>query len=451
MKPIVKGIKGRVQLLGADGNSCPPTTLIIVPNEYLTESSPPTPLVPEHEFKGKLRYLAQSYNTARDASVLQHLGVETMTPTNFIDGLNLMGARLHAQNHHWLERVCSTLRSLANQWRSSYKGRIQALSLVPLRGGSWENARASDVFFADDSVSDVPPDLPLRFVRMSKGDRSEHCGLLRDLGVKEASTNEIVQQILASHGLWSTPDASAVLAHAKFIFQHANRFSESLALNVLCEDNQLRPAESVYMDQPASSGSPKLSGVLGLHGAPFLHRTYYTAFHRSFENQRWFTWLQDILQVNTIPRVQNHDLCAEFWTFVANTPSPAVLVTLQYHWDQLWPGLQNARIALDKLSALEVLCSDGLHRRLDSTYLGRSTLRRFTNLPFVDVPEPDQRGWDFLARLGVTFAVDSMFYLKQLIDRSHGPGDQIKTGDIVDLYIQLSARFEDDGKQEKIR
>ena len=146
MASVVTSIKKQLRLRGEDGSLYSPSKLIIVPQKYQTEAS--IPLVPER-FMGSLRYLDGRYNYSRDAGVLKHLGVRIMGPDDFLSGLSNMNQQVRTQDNTWFERTCSTLRSLANELRSSYRSRIQKLRLVPLGSGAWETAHASDVFFVD--------------------------------------------------------------------------------------------------------------------------------------------------------------------------------------------------------------------------------------------------------------------------------------------------------------
>lgn len=443
MKPIVSGIKQRIRLRGADGSSYPPTSLILIPPEYQTESS--EPLVAQ-QYLQNLRYLAAGYNTSRDSAILQHLGVNTMTASDFISGLRAMGSDLWRKDRVWLERTCSTLRSLANQWGSSYKGSIRALRLVPLEDGSWGAASETDIFFIDTSISVVPGNLSMRFVRRNPPLPYEHGRLLGDLGVKTATSTEICNRILEHHR-WNIPDPAVVLSHAKFLFQYSTL--SSCSLNVLCTDNVVRQGSQVYMDSPLIPIKFTLSKMLGPYGAHFLHSQYYSVFGSS-EAERWFKWLSGTVTINIAPRFVGYDLCEEFWKFAEDSES-SVLQGLRDYWPLLLPKLSGKEAVVRKLSAIRVMCSDGGRHRLDETYLGRSALRKlFPDLLFVDVENAESVSWDFLASLGVTFYVSGMFYLKRLMERSKEPPSSVNPEEVVRLYTQISVRFDEEGHDAQI-
>lgn len=446
MKPIVSGIKQKIHLRGADGGLYPPTNLITIPPEYQTELS--EPLVAE-KYLHNLRYLAAGYNSSRDSAILQHLGVKNMTAHDFISGLRTMDSDLWRKDDAWFERTCSALRSLANEWRSSYKGNIQALRLVPLEDGYCCAARESDIFFIDTSISVVPDDLSMRFVRRDPSLSYEHRRLLEDLGVKTATSMEICNRTLEHHR-WHTPDKTAAMSHAKFLFQYSTL--SSCTLDVRCDDDVVRSGSKVYMDSPLTPYAVPLSEVLKPYGAHFLHSDYYSAFPAgSSEAEQWFKWLSGTVAVNTAPRFDGYNLCQEFWKF-AETPGSSVLHRLREYWPFISPKLSGVDSVLKKLSAIQVMCSDGKRHRLDETYIGRSTLRRASSdLLFADLEDAESREWDFLASLGVTFHVDGVFYLKQLIEHSKRLPSLVDPEVIVELYTQISARFDEDGNEDRIR
>jgi hypothetical protein len=447
MMPIVKGIKERICLYGSDGKLYPPSHLVVVPREYQTRSS--TPLVPER-FMKNIRYLAQEYEATRDASILEHLEVKKMTLDDFISGLKYMDDvnQIEKQASTWMEQVCSTLRSMINQrW---YRNQVKALRLVPLDDGSWVSAQAPDIFFVDFCFLDIPHDLPVRYIK-NMSNNSAHSRLLKDLDLKEISSGKIVEMISTSHDAWSSPDADAVLSHAKFLFKHAPLDCPSLF--VQCSNGTVCKAELVYMDHPYTTATTSLTLQLQYYGALVLHPDYYTAFRDYRENKRWLDWLRDELKVNTSPRMVNQQFGQEIQRFISEAPFSDVLQVLRDHWDVLGPKLGDAGTAKDTLSAFQVLCSDGVFRRLDATFMPCRALLRFADLPFLVLPSDSQgRGWNFLAHLGVTFEVDVMFYLKRLVDRSQcQENDDTGGQEVKELYTQLSARFNDGSNQDKIR
>lgn len=452
MIPIMTAIKSTIRLLGEDEQQHQPGDLVIVPEQFQTDHG--TPLISERYIHPH-RYLSLRYNTCRDATVLRYLGVKTMSPNDFVDALQTMDRAgshvLPQQGTDWFERVSNVLRTFGAGFLYGRHSQIRKLRIIPLQNGTWVSAATPNVFF-DGSLSDIPADLELNLVDSNRlPEHSFHHQLIAALGVTRVVVSDIISQIVRMHDVFLPANAqSSLLTHAKFVFRHGQH--RTYNLRVLCKDGQTRMADSVYMDsrEPHAPAGLQPSVLLEPHGAAILHHSYYDNAPCDAKDA-WFRWLHSCLRINTCPRIVHGELSSEFSKFVHFTSTSTFLSALQYYWNQLSQCFTYHCRAQKELADVEVLCSDGTRRPLRSTFLKRRALQQFRDLPFLPLSHPESDTWDFLSILGVNMSLNSAFYLKRLIECS-GQATVDKTEeDILEIYTQLQARFNDDSYNAEIK
>lgn len=452
MAPVVSIIKSSILLLGSDGSHYQPYKLIIVPQQYQTIEG--TPLI-SAQHMSPYQYLALDYNASRDFAILEHLGVRTMSPSTFIRALGTMDrARkggFSQEDESWFERVSDALLNLLIQNRGSHLENIQRLRIVPVANGSWVSAATGNIFF-NTALDDIPTDLPFTFVRPFDENSSQY-HLLVFLGITDAAASHVVSKIVTKHSGPLKAKAlkgPSLLAHARFLCKYAyGRAYTKGNVKVLCQDGTVRPADVVYMDDNDEPPEFQPSALLGHYGAALLHDSYYESTPQDARDV-WLDWLRDKLHISTSPRILTGRLSPEFSSFAHSAATPVVLAALRHHWKKLSKHLNDDCPALQDLRGIEVECSDGIRRSLDATYLARGPLRRFGDLPFLDISDPDSKSWDFLSKLGVVLTLNCDFYLKRLIQHSGKACDEHTEEQVKEIYQQLQARFHDDSYQNTI-
>ena len=99
----------------------------------------------------------------------------------------------------------------------------------------------------------------------------------------------------------------------------------------------------------------------------------------------------------------------------------------------------------DQLGASSVKCIDNRNCALNRTFLPLEELTRHAgqNLPFLDVPNPEEPAWrDILTSIGVGFKSDVKFYIRCL--ESLKAQNSPNTTQVSNLIEQIQARSSED-------
>jgi hypothetical protein len=105
------------------------------------------------------------------------------------------------------------------------------------------------------------------------------------------------------------------------------------------------------------------------------------------------------------------------------------------------PGdISSQSTALKELSFMKVKCTDGKFYTLRETVLPLQRLKQAGSyLPFLDIPNPEDRNWANFQRLGVIAQESLEFYFRQLKAISSGSfSNQVTKSIVQELYIQIA-------------
>jgi hypothetical protein len=179
-------------------------------------------------------------------------------------------------------------------------------------------------------------------------------------------------------------------------------------------------AKRFYIEYP---GKESIISKYARHLAsnmPLLHPMYIEQVRKLKKESEFVGWVCSRLKVSTHPRLINEQqlLTPEF-NFLKANAAKDLLLLLRDHWDKYASQLDSHRSKTSKLktavSEMNVDCTDGLSRRLDKTVLPLGALKvAGPNLPFIDIPEPNDRRWLKFSTFGVLTDLSTGFYLRQL-------------------------------------
>lgn len=433
-------------LMCEDGEYRKPSEVLVVGSTY--KDAQKNPLVPEQYITK--HYLSRHYDVRSCGAIFRELGAKTMDVDDLVAGLVCLNSHgdLVKQDLKWLDAVCSII--LAYLWKPHWKSNLYTLKNLPLaplvdgRRVSVMQKSNSKLLF-DKKLAGIPKDLNVQLVQ-PLSPSSSHYQLLAGLGVQEAEPTVIVKTILDFHQRtdFNACDESHIAAlpsHAYYLFRHDPNFRLPPQFRVLTGTGTSAPSQEVYLLHNASIS---LKTFIAHTSVASLHKTYYKLGISSSTQDDFMRFIQSKLRVNAAPRVTSGQLSPEFLRFleVADTDTATFLTVLK----DLWPYMQEkpGQEGLKRLRAVIVTCSDGLQRRIDTTFVMRQELQQLQDLPFLPIDDPSNEHWNFLAQLGVSLSADATCYLKQLrqIAQSH---EQPDLGDVENLYCQLSVHFNERG------
>ncbi|KDQ07017.1 hypothetical protein BOTBODRAFT_149409 [Botryobasidium botryosum FD-172 SS1] len=433
--PLVGRILNRLRSLpiirSSDGVYRLASQIITVPSEFRDDSG--QPLIPEEFLPQGFHYLWPSYGIFNFA----RLGVNLMSPSQFLAGLRNMKDLIPRQPESWHIAVCNHLYAHRN---SSQRSIIRQLPILPLSTGPWVSADSSDDIYFHSELAEIPSDLGLHLLANVKMNPSRYA-LFEAIGVKTAKPQVIANKICEAHQtLRFSRTIETLTRHVRFLFTYHTSYNHRLVgFRVMDEHGQIVEATEAYLDVPGDARSIKMRDIMP-SPVPFLHPDY-LGTEEGYQQTAWISWLRDTLGVNTIPRLIEGRLSPEFEELTKTLEPRKLLATLKECWQQL-KERKITPAAISRLSDAIMGCEDGTRHEIKNTSLKRNSLRPYSYLHFLPVLDPENADWDFLSQLGVTLRVDSSFFLKRLVQLSKDARGDIEV--VRELYKQLDARFDDD-------
>ncbi|XMA12910.1 hypothetical protein WAI453_005701 [Rhynchosporium graminicola] len=435
-----------------------PKQLSYVPDEYIFEGAPLT-----ISSSTSPRYLSGRYLNEY-MKYLEVVGVGRMTEATFYLELTAMLQSSAGEFRRNCDAWQSHLAGILTRMSPGFHFRLPGLAIVPLSDGTWTNAQGQFILFpASKDQFAVPGGLDLRFVDFNAAADPRRRNLFKLMGIGELEKAPVLQHVEDLHRFASVSrghiSSQALISQIEFLYaeQYQNpnchRFWFTTESGKRLHGSQ--PYQHSTRPHSATEYFANSKGKL-----QFLHKDY-LAFGGQGINA-WCSWLEDKMQVATIPRLvelttdRGFKLSEDFEFIMKNYKSSEVLVLLQAHWteyskffdpdqERKWSQdpsmkvydtseyLRSVTKLRQKLGAMLVQCEDGQSRRLDKTYLPCRELRVASHkLPFLEVPDPDDHAWKSFEILGLSVKVDIHFYLRSLEELS-----QSKFDNAPELFAKL--------------
>ncbi|TFY59493.1 hypothetical protein EVJ58_g5748 [Rhodofomes roseus] len=415
-----------------------PTNLITIPTDF--QLSRGDPLIDASDLPPFKYYISSSYDVDRDWVYLSKLSVTAMSTQQFLEGLRTMDRRngFARCSEEWHEIVCRYLRVNVSRRRGRFDRDILNLRILPLADGTWGRAASASeyCFPADLDLSHL---VGLTFISSEVRSYTSRYAFFEALGVRPANATVVASHILQSH---RTHTLSDMVRIAHFFFNHRDDRgfpSPKSRLLVMDEGEDEALGHELYLDVTLADGQSLRSL---LPHTRFLHSAYIPP--SAYQTSSWRSWLQDPLGIHTRPRVVNGRLSQEFREMTQSlSHAPGRLLGVLR---QCWPIEDLRQDGLVELSQVAVVCTDGTQHKLAETALQRHSLKLMQipsqSLHFIDVPNPDDKQWDFLAKLGVMLEPNAHAWLevlKRLQTREPQPANLTRI--VKEAYKQLDARF----------
>lgn len=469
---LLQRLSNEAILESRDGKMARPTSLTYVPERFTDSSGNPFTSTPNNE----CRYLSKRYLHS-DREYILPLGIKEMSVKDFLQDLeeliNGHTALFQNQSLEWHTQLSEVLVTIVMDPKDSqYLPSISALQLIPLRDGRWISGRTGTVLFPGGSESCVIPEgIDLLVVHSDAVDSTNHHGrrmLFSLLGVKQFSAPQICLLIFETHQdpSFNPRSVSRKELVSQTVFLYTAQWSNTRGLDLWYaseNDGRFRGAQ-IYMDSDEPYAASRL---LGNHRDRFhfLHSDYISAVRH--EKERWLEWLRKTQKLSILPRLVqwttelSFDLSSDFEFLTQVLSSAELLLLLRDNWSHYveWIGewfdaeddndpresrRSMARVR-SRLASLKVKCHGGSLSRLDQTFLPLDGLMEEASgcIPFLDIPEPADRGWQPLLVLGVGVCRNVCFYLRCL---ENVFGSEVPLEKVSTFYDGIEARHKDSEK-----
>lgn len=281
-----------------------PSDLTFVPDDFRADNR--APLIPPGA--SKAQYLSTKYPDGIQG-VLDKLGVATLSEEDFLSDLeNFISSdpmTFQSQHCSWHSKVAGILVRMLSRDDEEFRGRIMALSLVPLsdpaakgsemKDSAWIAPSQGIIFFPDRSGCgrELPRALNVRQVHHAIHDKSQRWSLLIQLGVEEFSEQAICEAIVATHKDPSFQPQNVqlqdLISHVLFLKRATWKAPKGgVKLWFGTSDGARRLGSAVYVDTPLSEQDelPFSATVLfekNRSEVHFIHGDYRAALDQSLD------------------------------------------------------------------------------------------------------------------------------------------------------------------------
>ncbi|KAI7390187.1 hypothetical protein KC336_g17010 [Hortaea werneckii] len=425
-------LRSKKVLLSQNGSLEAPSSLMIVPPHYMDG---PKPLFAA---PGSLRsYISPSYRT----NDLSNLQISNLGPADFFNSVGRY-ADFAKQSEAWHIKLSKALLRDGKHFADE-------MALIPMSNGKWIMPKQGKFYFPEVAEGmSIPNGIEVAMISSDVKDPDRR-KLFAELGASKLSVVEIFELILKQHRgasysnkSWSCEQA---VEHALFLYHAPSRprSYDLSGLQIFGSDGELHRGEDLYMDDPYSP--PTMSSLFGASNdlLVFIHPRYFQE-PASGTTASWCEWLKNDVGLYTRPIMTDpfYQVSPEFQWLIENKASS---VWLQLLKDNLtfYDLSRHSSKTMTSLSNALVSCRDGQIRKLRDVYLplGEITSQPYASaaVPFLDVKQPGDPGWQALKAIGLRIKPDLTFYLAVLkILPSLNPSPSL--GEVKMIYREIQKR-----------
>ncbi|RGP66278.1 hypothetical protein FSPOR_6656 [Fusarium sporotrichioides] len=413
-------------------------------------------------------------------------------------------------------RLCTT--SQVKEWHSAidrllskllthdeYLDRIRSLPLLQLRGGcmiSAASASSEPVYFPTTENLEIPENLGLRVINDSGGNGRFSKTLYKQLGVIEASVNQVRNSILktfsSSKGFTldeiKTYLRYLYLTHKSFDISHEQSYR---AVRIITQEKEVKKPwdDTIYLPGRENPYTPQSLLGVGLFGLSepidYLHPYLLEAAPKQSQlfHIAWKTWLCDCLgmkerlslvqskpcldQISTKGASSTNkemSMLSDSCKYVLKNRPDRFLGLVQHLWPIEGPRMMESPSLLSEIQGLPVKGLCGLERSVDlrDTWIPLQPLKDFVKkfmeypdkFPFLKLPEEKFMSfaivveWQFLTtHLGVKhkFDLDFLLGILESIKHSCNKLSSSQISKVFALYSVIRTSFLTCAADEKQR
>lgn len=382
-------------------------------------------------------------------------------------------SKMHGENttDEWHSAVARLLSILIKD-SAHTEQKLKSLPLLPLRSGVWTSTASGPVYFPTTEGIDIPESLELRVVSPSASRNSDRKTLFQQLGICDATKNQVRASIFRSFDSDSL-SLNQVQAYLDFLYlthhvgTHTREGYASVWVGTRALQRKSPHRTDMYLPGTDHAYSP--ASLLAAKGAaPGLSAEFLHSWHMKHVPDRpspshpsWERWLCDSIGILERLRLMSHDKVGLSDTFLyVHEHRPEEFLGLFEH---LWLHEKlnliidwTLRSKIEELSA-ENLCRVGFPLKLHETWLPLKSLKELVGrymeypeqFPFLKLEESDmtqQVGskWDFLSDYFSVGRDDSIDFLLQILwciqQSCPEPSSDHQLQKVFDLYVAISAK-----------
>jgi hypothetical protein len=440
-----------------------PEALAYIPQEFRDNTGTPLTLTKVVA----ARYLAPKY-PAWEVNFLIGLGVQHLSPIDFLQDLEELGPSFPAKPAQWHSQLAKALLPLVSI--EHYRGIIKEMELIPLRTGNWVCIKGHPVYFLWGVHGlNIPSGVEVFVVDPEAANDRWRRKLFEQLGVKVCDTFEVCRAIV--DGYCGKPLRPLVLtrqelvAQATYLYERNWKTAEPIRFWFATANGDYAQGSKVYIREPVDDRSPqqRVYDILQVKFA-FLHDDYTATVPRA--DHKWRNWLTTSFGMSCLPRLiealpsesgDDIELSEEIEFLFAKGDASDVLWFLREHWNdyskfleyELFPNIspQSKSKFYEALGSLNATCRNSRSSPLRDTFLPSLDyeMESLPNICILDIQDPKCPSWSFLERLGVTVESNVRYYVRCLELLRNTKLDKHL---VAHAYEQIQTRY--DGNEELV-
>ncbi|KAN0099174.1 hypothetical protein V8E51_012949 [Hyaloscypha variabilis] len=438
-----------------NGQLCRPGTLSYIEEDFRLNGAP---LVEDE--RSAQRHLSFSYDSKAEFTlpILYDMGLKKMEVHDFVQELTELIARvgtsyLESQSREWHSKLADVL-----QLRLFNSSVLSDLPLIPLRDGRWVPLSHRHVFLEEDSAdSAIPGGLDIHLVQSQACQDPRRKAFFEWLGIRACDRGEICRMILERYSGPIRPTLVNAVDDAFYLFKTPRSVQIAPVRRLLLVGAppyfSFKSGSAIYVEEPNQTSIISRYANNPESSIPLLHPMYIRKARELSQEPEFISWICSSVGVSTKPRlVDVHLRLTPEFNFLKANASKDLLILLRDNWGFYAPQLQRSESALNvALKEMNVVCIDGRLRPLRKTILPRQSLKvAAPNLPFVDIPDPENTHWNHLAIFGVLTRENTTLYQRELKALAVLPVNNMRTRPAVEaVYAGLQSSLS--GPNNQIR
>jgi hypothetical protein len=392
-------------------------------------------------------HLAFNYDDVRNQ--LSLLGVQTLTLPGLYEEFRQwivhVGVEgIAAQSTEWHRKV-----ALVFYGQGPLRDMLSRLPIIPLRDGSWVEAKTEHVFLSSRNEEEhVPTGVAISIVDETASRDPQRNQFFRFLGIEEYSPRQVCDLILELHAntadSLSDRDDGDLIDDLTYLFEHRALLQQDCVPQIVFVvqkgGNYLRQKTDIYIVDPRASPClvQKYRDTPG-NPFPILDEWYEAAICRGDDRvtREFRNWL--LRSANSFAAfpilVRNARLTTE-WHFLRDRDVIDLLYAVKFY---LWtvPLLPTL---LDAVPKLRVRCRDGITRPLGGLALPSSELlQKCPHLDFAGLPNSTRSNWGFLSNFNVLTTCNTTARLRELRALSRLASTAFDVAVVHRIYRALSS------------
>ncbi|KAM6516418.1 hypothetical protein FALCPG4_014601 [Fusarium falciforme] len=339
--------------------------------------------------------------------------------------------------------------------KTELRDRLMNLPIIPLRDGSWANAKTEHLYVASETEDEyVPSGIRISIIDQTACQDSVRRSFFQFLGILAYTPSQVYNLIMELHAGngsdLSDRQPEDLVSDAGYLFKHRHLRPGQGAPEIFfyaCNyEASTRRKHQLYIDDRAAK--PRLVNKYKhtpRHPFYILDERYVSTIcgENSAVKEEFKSWLLRSENISAIPVLISNNYPSPEWVFLRDTNVTDLLLVIE----QLWKSNSINTRLFPIVPELQVDCRDGTRRRLGELAIPTpDLLRACPHLPFAALPTPER--WAFLDQFGILTAPNTTARLKELQALARLPIESVDRELVHETYHGLSLSL--DGEAAEI-